>query len=127
MTLEEKRSQIVANIEAINEFLANSNCSDFMIKNCNGSQLRLIGSFDLCYYSEIEILFDEVSYISMYTYFGLWDLKKKPFKVKFEANDLDSLFEIQIGEDMDGKTHIIRCDSVQVYIGHQDLEERILR
>lgn len=24
-------------------------------------------------------------------------LEKKPFKVKFEANDLDCLFEIQIG------------------------------
>ena len=27
MSLEEKQNQIVANIETINEFLANSNCS----------------------------------------------------------------------------------------------------
>ena len=125
MSLEEKQNQIVANIETINEFLANSNCSDCMSANYNGCHLRLIGSFDLCYYSEIEILFKEVSYISMYTYFGLWDLKQKPFKVKFGTNDMDSLFEIHIGEDMDGKTHVIWCDSMQVYIGIQGLEESV--
>ncbi len=122
MTLEEK-NQAVNSIVAINEFLAHSNCTDFMIGDYKGDRLRLIGSFDLCYYSEIEILFEEVSYISMYTYFGLWDLKKSPFKIKFGANDMDSDLEIQIGEDMEGKTHTIWCDSFKVHIGIQDIKE----
>ena len=126
MTLEEKEQAMDA-ISAINEFLANSNCEDFMIKYYNGEKLCLIGSVDLCYYSEMEILFEQVSYISMYTYFSLWKLKNEPFKIKFDtnANDIDSNFEIQIGEDMDGKIHRIWCDSLRVHIGVQGLDESV--
>ena len=70
MSLEEKQNQIVANIETINEFLANSNCSDFMIANYNGCHLRLIGSFDLCYYQchLDKVFYDEnsISYAVMH-------------------------------------------------------------
>ena len=123
MTLEEKE-QALETISIINEFLANSNCDDFMINYYNGERLCLIGSFNLCYYSEIEILFEQVSYISMYTYFGLWD-KKEPFKIKFGTNDMDSNLEIQIGEDMEGKIHEIWCNSLRVHIGVQGLKESV--
>jgi len=122
MTSEEKK-QAIESIAAINEFLANSNCSDFTIKYYSGEKLCLIGSFDLCYYSEIEILFEQVDYISMNTYFGLWDLADNPFRLNFCADDADSRLEIQIGKDFEDKTHIIRCDSIKVHIGTQGLNE----
>lgn len=122
MTSEEK-NQAVESIAAINEFLANSNCSDFTIKYYSGEKLCLIGSFDLCYYSEIEILFEQVSYISMHTYFCLWDLSDELFKINFCADDADSKLEIQIGKDFEDATHIIRCDTFKVHIGTQGLNE----
>lgn len=116
MTPEEK-NQAISSIAAINDFLANSNCSEFSIKYYSGEKLCLIGSFDLCYYSEIEILFEQVSYISMNTYFGLWDLTKSPFKINFNAENEDSKLEIQIIDDIENKTYIICCDSLKVHIG----------
>lgn len=121
--INKRRDKVMAGIARINDFIAHSNCSDFMIKQYDGSDLYLIGSFDLCYYSEMEILFEEVSYISMDTWFSLWDLTKDPFKVKFETDNQDSLFEIQIRDDMEEKNHIIRCDEMQVHIGVQGLDE----
>lgn len=123
VTLEE-RNQAINNIETINQFLAKSNCSDFMIQYYKGGNLCLIGSFDLCYYSQIEIIFEEVCYISMHTYFALWDLKNNPFKVKFAIDDVDCKLEIQIGEDMEGKTHTIGCENFRVHIVTQDVKKK---
>ena len=124
--IEAKKEQTVAAIVAINDFIAHSNCSDFMIKHYDGSRLYLIGSFDLCYYSEI-ILFEEVGYLSMSTVFSLWDLQKEAFQVKFGTDDEDNLFEIQIHDDYEKKVHIIRCDGVRAHIGIQGLDESVFR
>lgn len=98
-------------LNAINNYLIHSNCSDFRIKNFNGCNLNLIGSFDLFYYHEIEVIFYEVSQITMETLFNL-DLTESQFRLNILT---DELLEIFIIDDSNIKQSI-SCENIDFNI-----------
>ena len=100
-------------IEKLNHFLEKSNCSDFCIKCFDGFILNLVGSFDLCYYHEVEIIFINVYKISMETTFFI-DCDRKPFQVQANA-DYDGVFEIVITDDTNTNQSII-CENIDLII-----------
>ena len=100
------------NIKKINDFLLNSNCSDFRAAKYDKCKLHLTGSFDLCYYHEIEIIFHEVFRLSLETDIYL-DLVQTPFH--FCPAD-DDMIEVSIVDNSNMK-HIIVCESIDVIIG----------
>jgi hypothetical protein len=102
-------------IENINNYLLNSNCSDFSIRHFDGSKLYLIGSFDLCYYHEIEIIFHEVFRLDLETSFGL-DLTHPPFQFNIETFDADKMVEIFVVDNCNTKQSII-CENIDFNIG----------
>jgi hypothetical protein len=57
----------MATLEEINQLA--KGVTDFRIQSYSGSKLLLIGSFDLCYYHDIELIFSEVSFIRCPTTF----------------------------------------------------------
>lgn len=101
--MEINMNELKNSIEKINIFLEKNNCSDFRIKSYDGHKLSLIGSFDLCYYHEIEIIFYNVYRISMDTMFCV-DCDKNPFQ--FHKLDYENgMFEVVITSDCNyGKT-----------------------
>jgi len=55
-------------LDRINEIVTTTNATDFLVHSFVGNSLLLIGSFDLCYYHELEIRFHDVSYIGLPVY-----------------------------------------------------------
>jgi hypothetical protein len=56
-------------IERLNEIVKTTNTTDFRIQSYDSVNLMLTGSFDFCYYHEVELVFSEVSYISLPSHF----------------------------------------------------------
>ena len=106
-------------IEKINHFLEKSNCSDFRIKSFDGFKLHLIGSFDLCYYHEVEIVFNGVYKISMEIDFFV-DCDKKPFQFhkadKANADCDNEMIKIIILDGTNTKQSII-CQDIDLIVG----------
>ncbi len=57
----------MASLEELNELARGA--TDFRIQSFDSSKLLIIGSFDLCYYHDIELAFSEVSFIRCPVYF----------------------------------------------------------
>jgi hypothetical protein len=55
-------------LEEVNR-LASSGMSEFRIESYDGLRLLLVGSFDLCYYHDIELAFTDVAHINLPTEF----------------------------------------------------------
>ncbi len=78
----------------VNKFATNA---EFRIDSFDGSRLVLIGSFDLCYYHDVELTFTEVSFIRCPTY-----LREPQFReagkteggTRFEIKTEEGAFEI---------------------------------
>ena len=51
--------------ERINQIVETTNTVDFRIQSYDSVNLMITGSFDFCYYHEVEFIFHEVSYISL--------------------------------------------------------------
>jgi hypothetical protein len=52
-------------LDRLNEIVKTTNTTDFRIQSYDSVNLTLTGSFDFCYYHEVELIFGEVSYISL--------------------------------------------------------------
>ncbi len=52
-------------IDYINALIWNSEIREFRVDKYDGSKLTIIGSFDLCYYHDVEINFVEVGYTQL--------------------------------------------------------------
>jgi hypothetical protein len=62
---------IMQELDRLNEILETINAIDFRIQSYDlADDLLIAGSFDFCYYHEIEVIFHEVSYISLPASFG---------------------------------------------------------
>ena len=57
-------------LERINEIVETTNTVDYRIQSYDSVNLMITGSFDFCYYHEVELTFHEVSYISLPADFG---------------------------------------------------------
>ena len=51
--------------EQLNRIPRETNTTDFRIDSYNGENLLITGSFDFCYYHEIEVDFKEVEYVNL--------------------------------------------------------------
>jgi hypothetical protein len=51
----------MTSLEKLNEIAASA--TDFRLESYNGEQLQIIGSFDLCYYHDVELIFSGVAFI----------------------------------------------------------------
>jgi hypothetical protein len=58
-------SEYMNEIKRINEIVETTNAVDFRIQSYDSVNLIITGSFDFCYYHEVEFNFHEVSYISL--------------------------------------------------------------
>ena len=68
-------------LDRINEIVTTTNTTDFLVQSFVGDSLLLIGSFDLCYYHELEIRFDDVAYIGL----PIYGLDSPKFSVASDA------------------------------------------
>lgn len=101
-------------IEKINNFLKNRECSDFRIEYYDGNNLSLVGSFDLCYYHEIEIVFFDVYKINMETGFSI-DNTNSSFKSNMIRLGKDDMIEVVITDNSNAKQSII-CEGFDCVI-----------
>jgi len=58
----------IQELEQLNQLVLDKNLSDFGFY-FNGTHLTMNGSFDFSYYHDVEVLFEQVSYISIPVYF----------------------------------------------------------
>ena len=105
---------IADKIESINSYLLNSNCSDFRVKHFDGSNLHLIGSFDLCYYHNIEIVFHEVFRLALNTSFDL-GLLQSPFQFNIVDIGNDKMVEVIIVDNSNAKQSVI-CEHMDFIV-----------
>jgi hypothetical protein len=86
----------MATLDEVNR-LAVAGVDEFRFESFDGFLLLIIGSFDLCYYHDIELLFTEVEFISCPTYFcepQFRDAGPKNDGRRFEIRTDEGLFEI---------------------------------
>ena len=87
--------------------LAAAGLDEFRIESFDGSRLVVIGSFDLCYYHDVELSFTEVSFIRCPTRF-----REPAFREVGKTED-GRRFEIRAGEEV----FEIVAESVLVAVG----------
>jgi hypothetical protein len=90
--------------DEVNKFAANA---EFRIESFDGSRLVLIGSFDLCYYHDVEVTFTEAAFIRCPTY-----LREPKFREAGKTED-GMRFEITTDEG----TFEIAAESAAVGVG----------
>ena len=78
-------------LDRINEIVETTNTVDYRIQSYDSVNLMITGSFDFCYYHEVELLFHEVSYISLPTDFSYPKLRKA---IKSEISQIEKIIEV---------------------------------
>ena len=79
---EQRQREIAATVDALNRHIREHEISDFRIKGLEGETLSLVGSFDLSYYYDIEIVMTGVSWLNLPCYFWTWP-SPSPFPSAF--------------------------------------------
>ncbi|QDU58493.1 hypothetical protein [Aeoliella mucimassa] len=101
-------SDIKSILDRINEIVATTNTTDFIVHSFAGDSLLLIGSFDLCYYHELEIRFHDVSYIGLTVYalnsprLTVASEKERKAHAHLELDDDDVLFRVHVDPSLKG-------------------------
>ncbi len=112
-----------AAIDRANHVVTNTNTSDFQLQSFDSVNALLIGSFDLCYYHELELLFHEVSYINLPTVglslprFAIADSNVRRMHAHLELDDTDILFEIVNDPDFSGQRYYVAAERLTVREG----------
>ena len=84
---EQRQREIAVTVDALNRHIREHEISDFRIKGLEGETLSLVGSFDLSYYYDIEIVMTGVSWLNLPCYFWVDLAQSQPFSVGFPAQD----------------------------------------
>jgi hypothetical protein len=82
-------------LNRINEIVDTTNTVDYRIQSYDSVNLMLTGSFDFCYYHEVELLFHEVSYISLPADFSYPKFRKATLA---EISDIEKLIAVDSEE-----------------------------
>ncbi len=82
-------------IDRVNEIVETTNTVDFRIQSYDSVNLMLTGSFDFCYYHEVELIFHEVSYISLPTDFSYPKFRKA---TSAEVSEIGKLIAVDTEE-----------------------------
>lgn len=94
--------------------------NEYRIDSFNGIDLVIIGSFDLAYYYDLEIIFHEVDYIECPTYFSA--LNQIRLGTEEERQKLHAEHVVIVLENDEGGCYYISCnhfeyrwDRVKIY------------
>ena len=117
-------TDIQSTLDRINEIVATTNTTDFILHSFVGDSLLLIGSFDLCYYHELEIRFHDVRYIGLPVY-GLNSPRlsvasevERQAHAHIELDDDDMLFRLHGDPDFNGgRVYYIAAKRVSIAEG----------
>ncbi len=107
-----------AAFQLLDEMLATTNTSDFLVFSFNDSRLLILGSFDLVYYHEIEIVFEGVSYIGLPASFD------RP-RLRFATPDEERLFAF-LGLDDRDRVYVVEPDSESGEGKHYVVAQRVV-
>lgn len=75
----------MSEFDRVNEIAETTNTTDFRIQFYDSANLLITGSFDFCYYHEVEVAFKDVSYISLPT-----DFNHPRFR-RADANEIEAI------------------------------------
>lgn len=112
--------------EGLNQFVESHNISDFSVEAFNSVDLEIIGSFDLCYYYDVKIVFCEVSYISLPTRFQ-WPLFRTATATEINAvsacialEEEDQVFciEAETGKGLERHPFFVVAQSFRIEENH---------
>jgi hypothetical protein len=105
----------------VTKLVESTNITDFSVSRFDGSSLLLIGSSDLSYYHEAEVLFTDVFYIQLYTP-CLWSPRLRYAKAE-EVAQFPHL-EIDQGERLFAISSYSHEPRPIYFIGARDVEGR---
>ncbi|MED4727579.1 hypothetical protein P9597_05375 [Aneurinibacillus migulanus] len=96
-------------IKDLQERLDKTNISDWYLDEYKGESLRMIGSFDLSYYHEVEVNFNGVSFISCpiylsYPKFRLASVKEKEM---LKNKGIDFTYAVCLDEEDYNATYFV--------------------
>lgn len=77
------QESILAAVDALNAYICGRNIADFQIQTLKNDTLCLIGSFDLSYYHDLELVITGVNRLCLCTYFYVDLQNPAPFSVQF--------------------------------------------
>ena len=91
-------------MDELQKALSKTNISDYKIEKFDGDTLVLLGSFDLTYYYEVKITFQEVDYINCPSYFDTDRIRlatieeREQFReqCQLEKEDLMIVFDVDV-------------------------------
>ena len=112
-------------MEKLQKALSDTNISDYLIREFDGNNLILLGSFDLSYYFEIKFSFYKVDYINCPTYFSANQIRFATVEEKnryreecmIEPEDLMIVFE----DDTFKTFYFIICENFRYELGLKDI------
>ena len=82
-------------LNRINKIVETTNILDFRIQSYDSVNLIITGSFDFCYYHEVELIFHGVSYISLPADFSYPNFRKATFA---EITEIEKLITVDVEE-----------------------------
>jgi hypothetical protein len=92
-------------LDQLNQRLQEIDISDYYLDEFKDERLVLLGSFDLSYYHDVEIVFEGVQYICCPTY-----VESPRFRIADEAEQKRALEHINGHIDLDEGNYIISID-----------------
>ncbi len=107
----------MSTINELNNYIHQYNISDFMIKEMRGETLYLVGSFDLAYYYDIEIIVTGVSCLNLSCYFYVDLSKIQPFSVNILSDTGTKIFSFE-DESTQQKSEICFTGNISFCVEH---------
>lgn len=111
-------------LDRINEIVTKTNTTDFVVHSFRGDSLLLTGSFDHCYYHELEVHFHVVSYIGLPVHgidsphFSIATDAERRAHNHLELTDTDTLFKIHADPEFrGGHSYYVAAESVRMLEG----------
>lgn len=111
-------------LDRINEIVSTTNTTDFVMHSFANGTLVLTGSFDHCYYHELEIRFHTVSYIGLPIYgldsprFSIATVAERKAHAHLELEETDVLFKIHGAPDFQGGyEHFVAAQRIEISEG----------
>ena len=100
-------------IELVNKLVAAENITDFQLFDFDGSRMRICGSFDLCYYHDIEVVFIDPVFTSLAMYFS---------EPTFRMANKEEIAELAHVPDKDESVFCVEADGRKYFVIAADIQ-----
>ena len=116
-------SDIQSTLDRINEIVATTNTTDFIVDSFAKGRLLITGSFDHAYYHELEIHFLEVGYLALPTVFNYPVISIASEEIgqstpQIDLDDSDILFVVHEDPDFNGgRKHFVTAKGIKIVEG----------